>query len=397
MKLSLHIGTTKTGTTSCQQWFAENREILREQGVIYPTSLGDVNHRSLMIYARDTNKPDKSFARRKIKTSADHKAFREKLRNRFAAEIGQHKAARHWVISNEHLHSKITTLAMIRRVKAFLEPHFESITVYLHLRPQVDLLVSGASQRARLGQIVSLKTLTRPAVSENSAYFNYEQIADRWSRVFGRENLHLVPFRKFPNIAEYLAGEIGIERDKTSVIPHHNEALDWRSMGLVNALGQGGAELGHLGKTLFLDQLPMSEKLQIGQDLARQIQSRFTNSNTRLAALHPEITLDELTPDWARYDAEPNVYKLEDTCEFSEPLVYLINHYRQELRLERGRALLAEAELAIMTQKEAAQEKLSQATTALQFRHCLPELQERRKKLQTRRDGLQGRITAPPA
>ena len=33
MKLALHIGTPKTGTTTLQRWFAQNRTALQAQGV----------------------------------------------------------------------------------------------------------------------------------------------------------------------------------------------------------------------------------------------------------------------------------------------------------------------------------------------------------------------------
>jgi hypothetical protein len=36
MKLILHIGTHKTGTTSLQAWLANNREALAANGVSYP-------------------------------------------------------------------------------------------------------------------------------------------------------------------------------------------------------------------------------------------------------------------------------------------------------------------------------------------------------------------------
>lgn len=392
MKLSLHIGTPKTGTTSCQRWFAKNRDKLRAQGVIYPQSLGAVNHRSLTVYGQGFGTPDPSFQRRQIKTAGDHSAYREHLRAEFAAEVQEHPSAHRWVISNEHLFSKIKTIEAITRVRDFLTPHFEEITVYLHLRPQVDLLVSGASQQARLGRVVSLKTLTRPAVSDSSAYFNYDQAATRWASVFGMENLRLVPFKKHPSITEYLQNTLGINREDTTPVPHINEALGWQAMEMVNGLGAQTAQLGNLTNSLFLNQLPKGERLQIGLTVAEKIQARFTDSNTRLAARHPEITLADLTPDWSRFDTPANASRLSDDAKYSEQLAYVITRYRQELRLEQARAALAETEWMLLARDEKAQNKFRQLTRALKFQNCLPELAERREELMAQKEALKTRL-----
>ena len=76
MKLILHIGTAKTGTTTLQHWFASNRESLQAQGIYYPKSLGKVNHRALSIFAMNPERPDDSFYRNKIFSVADHQIFK---------------------------------------------------------------------------------------------------------------------------------------------------------------------------------------------------------------------------------------------------------------------------------------------------------------------------------
>ncbi|WP_069301072.1 hypothetical protein [Neptunicoccus sediminis] len=389
MKLALHIGTTKTGTTSCQHWFAGNREALAQQGVIYPESLGEVNHRKLMVYGRDSDKPDEAFRRNGVHTKDDHAAFRKTLEAEFAAEVAAHPQARHWVISNEHLHSKITTVRMIRRVRDFLAPHFTEITVYLHLRPQVDLLVSGASQRARLGKPVTPAALTRKSVSENSAYFNYDQIVSRWEEVFGAEHLRIVPFLRQSSITAHLAEEIGIDRSGLNAVPHHNEAIDWRTMGLVNALGEHRTELGNLTAALDLRNIPVEESLQIGLTMAQEVQERFNRSNARLVKRRDDLEAGDLIPDWSRYDEVPNIYRLDDSALFGAQLAHVLTHYRQGLALERARALLAEAALDFAEKrKNIAREKLEQARATLELKAPQDKYTPELATLQARADEL---------
>ena len=64
MKLILHIGTAKTGTTTLQHWFASNRESLQVQGIYYPNSLGKVNHRKLSLFAINRVTSDRYFQKK---------------------------------------------------------------------------------------------------------------------------------------------------------------------------------------------------------------------------------------------------------------------------------------------------------------------------------------------
>lgn len=386
MKLALHIGTPKTGTTSCQRWFAENRDRLCTQGVIYPRTPGEINHRHLTLYAQNSDKLNENFHRLGIHTAQDHDNFRHRLRTDLEAEIQQNPQAHQWVMSNEHLYSQIRTIEMIARLKDFLDPYFDQISIYAHLRPQVDLLVSNASQRARMGQEVSIQTLTRPGVSDTSAYFNYNMTLKRWVHVFGLDRVHLVPFRQHPDITVYLTEQLNIARAGMPLPIRVNESLGWRSMALVNGLGVQAADVGDLPQNLFLEQMPGGDRLQIGLELAREIQGRFTNSNTALTQRHRDISLADITPDWSRYDAPPNVQNLMGEAAFSEQMAYVVKRYRQELRLERARGLLAETELLQHQRKPEAIEKLTQARRMLHFQDRLPA------DLQPWHDDLQNRL-----
>jgi len=394
MKLALHIGTPKTGTTSCQRWFSQNRDVLRGQGIIYSRSLGEYSHRALAVYAQNPNKANRSFAHFGINTPQDHADFRRQLAEKFGQEIAQHDQARHWVISSEHLFSNITKPEMIQQVRDFLQPYFAEITVFLHLRPQVDLLVSGASQRARMGRAVTPQILTRPAVSDQSAYFNYNSITKKWADVFGIENLKIIPFRKQPDMAQTLITHLGACRDGTTAPLRTNEALGWQTMALVNALGDAAASVKPLHKSLFLDQQPKGERLQIGMEMARKIQARFQQSNAMLCQRHPDIAPQDLEPDWHHYDAPANVYNLNEETGFSKQFAYVIARYQQELRLAKAKTLLAETALLLHKGETGGQAKLVQVQALLRMPDILAELHSDQQDMLARKDNLQKQISA---
>ena len=51
MKLLIHIGTPKTGTTSIQAFLSSNRELQMANGFHYSRSLGEKNQRRIAIYS----------------------------------------------------------------------------------------------------------------------------------------------------------------------------------------------------------------------------------------------------------------------------------------------------------------------------------------------------------
>jgi hypothetical protein len=88
------------------------------------------------------------------------------------------------IFSSEHCHSRLVTVASIERLRSLLTEHFSSFRVVVYLRRQDELALSFLSTRLRNGQD-PLALLPPP--NQNSAYFDYGGLVDRWATVFGRE------------------------------------------------------------------------------------------------------------------------------------------------------------------------------------------------------------------
>lgn len=363
MKLALHIGTARTGTTSFQAWCAANRAALGEQGICYPLTPGAENHRKLMAYAIDTGKADSGLNRFAVKTLDDHERFRSQMRSDLAREVEASRNAGHriWLMSTEHLHSKITTTAMMARLHALLKPHFDQITVYIHLRPQVDLLLSNATQRARSGRAVTRAELTRPSVSANSSYFNYNKIVGYWEDVFGAQNIALVPYRSHPDITAVMIDRLQIDAGPLTKPERLNRGLDWRSIQLANAVQAGFAALDLADlPDLHLDDLPGHDRVQLGRALAEEVQGRFDASNGKLAKRRSDITLEELNPDWSQHDEAGNIHLVEAPCLYGLQLAQMVRRLAQDRAMERWRRFITEGRIAALTGDVTALEKAKQ-------------------------------------
>ncbi len=183
MRAILHIGTEKTGSTAIQYRLAAAREELLTHGFAYSRVAavvdGGANHVALYRYALEL---EAELARATAKRGEVPRPLPQAL----AQEVASLKGRAHTLIlSNEHLHSRVTTPEGVARIRALLEENFESVTVVVYLRRQDDLAVSRYSTSLRVGRPASLSLLDE--AKRTPLYFDYEALLARWSGAFGRQ------------------------------------------------------------------------------------------------------------------------------------------------------------------------------------------------------------------
>ena len=188
--LILHIGSAKTGTTSIQHFLAHNRQALLERGFVVPTFLGvGPNHRWLPLLAQDGGTVDGFATRQGLHTSP------QRLRDRLAAkrmELEQAAAATAdttWIISSEQLHSRLSTVDLLR-LRRLLEPLFAEIRVVVYVRQPLSTAISAWSTRTRSGRVA-------PGLEPPQSFAplcDHAVPLRRWRQVFGRERLQVRRF-----------------------------------------------------------------------------------------------------------------------------------------------------------------------------------------------------------
>jgi len=167
MKLVLHIGSGKTGTTSIQNFFVRNAKELSEKGVLYPVSksvapnhillpAGFVRENSIPIphnrfYLDNFNKYKEDFSR--FMQALDHDI--EKQRPDVL------------VLSAEQLFRDFSAVSALD-FSALLQPYFDEITVVAYVRDPVSDYASRISQKVRTGSL-----MFPPAVREVRSVLEY--------------------------------------------------------------------------------------------------------------------------------------------------------------------------------------------------------------------------------
>ena len=338
MKLVLHIGTEKTGTTSLQRWVIRNREALIGEGSWPCEALGLPDNRALAVMARKGDDPEDGFYRFGIHSPEQHAAFVERTRHALAEEVraASDAGARVFLISNEHLQSRLYSQEMVDRVAEEVKRLFDDIEVICVLRPQIDAVLSLASTEARVGMKVNRRRFewVDPAVH----YFNYLGLLQRWAGPFGAERVLPIPFRRQPNIVAFFRSYFKLKRDDYVTLPRSNQGLDYRAVAFSNILDLHVFQsegVVNPNRTIFFDDLPMEESLTLSRDFAQELHARFVAGNAAIAAAWPSITAEDLTPDWSRYP-EVGTVDLLDTCDIGPVMRYVVQRLNAELHIARA-------------------------------------------------------------
>ncbi|MFM7265374.1 MAG: hypothetical protein ACKOZW_07250 [Cyanobium sp.] len=188
--LILHIGSAKTGTTSIQQFLAQNREALLARRVVVPSFLGvGPNHRWLHLLAQDGGTVDGFMTRQGLHASP------ERLRQALAAKRMELEQAASvtpdtsWIISSEHLHARLSTVDLMR-LRRLLEPLFAEIRVVVYVRQAMPTAISAWSTRSRGGRVM-------PGLEPPQSFArlcDHAAPLHRWQQVFGRQRLQVRRF-----------------------------------------------------------------------------------------------------------------------------------------------------------------------------------------------------------
>lgn len=249
MRIYLHIGTHKTGTTSLQFAFTQNRDALAAAGLLYPISGRPAKadgqgiwpqHNSLAwAFTRPEDEPPDFWLR--LRTELD--------------EATQDIA----VLSSETL-SLLRDPEHLSGLRAQLNPHEVKVVVYL--RRQDELL--HALYSTHVMQYLEARDIDsfRRALPEQRGHeLDYELMLSRWEDAFGREAMIVRPYERSQllhgDLVQDFAAQIGFELPEELAEPDENDLVN-RSfpknvldfMLRLQRAGESKYELGQL-RSLF--------------------------------------------------------------------------------------------------------------------------------------------------
>ena len=185
MRAVVHIGCIKTGTSSIQSFLFNNRELLLEQGCLYPQCLvhpvhsrtrGIVNHNVLSLHLGNNWPGD----------------FLNPLRAELRAS-----GCRLLLISGEIFSSDFKTPEQLLRLRGFLQAlECDDISIMVWLRECGAMFSSMCSQWLRNGCCEWVHALPPQSNPKFRFIMDYRSLLQRWAGVFGRKALQVRLFER---------------------------------------------------------------------------------------------------------------------------------------------------------------------------------------------------------
>ena len=161
---------------------ARRRKQLQYASVLYPKSLGRVNHEASAVFAAEFQP---GFTQRKapgVNDEAALAAYREKLKEELDREREQSRCEK-LIVSNEHLFEKVRTPEQAQRVCNLVGVNLSSIRVVVYLRPQPDMAAAVYAELLRMGSAPKYDNFLKQQRTRD--LLNYEEGIDAWAQVLG--------------------------------------------------------------------------------------------------------------------------------------------------------------------------------------------------------------------
>lgn len=145
MRIILHIGTHKTGTSSIQNVCHKMRTTLMEQGILYPT-ITPYNRHSILVTPYVEKLP-REFARHFNKNKALGNTFANRMWKEIKNEISENIELHTIILSSEHFANVVDVSGFLDQVHN-IAPNCE-IDILCYLRRPDDRYLSGIQQKLK--------------------------------------------------------------------------------------------------------------------------------------------------------------------------------------------------------------------------------------------------------
>ena len=205
-KLTIHIGTEKTGTTSIQTFLEINQIALQKQDISCPNSLryaNTFNHRlaAVISYSDKRNDDNTKFL---FNSLDQRKKHINNIINALKVEISNNPC-RNWIISSEHLQSRLRTKEEIFRLKNIFSHFFDEIKILIYIREPIETAASWWSTTIKGKGIIN--KLPNPKHPYIKHLCDHENTIKLWSSVFKRENIILGLYENKLKTEHYLLND----------------------------------------------------------------------------------------------------------------------------------------------------------------------------------------------
>jgi hypothetical protein len=296
----------KTGTTTLQSSLHAGREALRDQGWIYATfSRGRQAGSILRLLLPESRFKDMP----QLSRINPHEVY-SSVQSFLEANVSHNL-----LVSSEHFGARLTNTSEIEGLRNLFAPFCDSPQIVCYFREQASAIVSMYSQSVKATCTETLDSfLDRRVASGRNLLFN--EVAGKWSAVFGIENCHFRLYRKDSDwsVLEDFSSLLGLGDPQVLDDLYSNKSLSSReieALRFVNSLLP--ARFAHPATSKVSRKLKrIAQKLasrgqswspiQISREQKEKVQNAFRESNLEFFRIYKPsgfLSLDDAWSLWA--------------------------------------------------------------------------------------------------
>lgn len=288
----LHIGLEKTGTTSLQFLFRENRARLLQSRFLVSESSSSGNNYHLAIASYSTFRADGLTRQLGINNQADLDRFRKNAFSKLAAEIADSNPET-LLLSSEHFQSRLTSIADITLLKNSLEAAgCRNFKVLVYLRDPLKIAMSHHGMAIKKGVHVT-GDFYRPDHKRISHIIDSRQTLANWSAVFGAD---LLEARLYPEgqSSEVLIGDFlaacGLSADQLDLSKQEvrNVNLSAAALRTLNAMNGESNRIAKLAEDRWLfnrlEQVHPGRGLTPSSETVALFERHFAEAHAQIAS-----------------------------------------------------------------------------------------------------------------
>ncbi len=249
----LHIGTPKTGTSIIQSHLAQNREVLRDMGYLYPITISadeklyrTYESHHLLTYSIAGWEPFNRYEPETFFEMAEETAAKHSLKTLLLSAENTYWLPRQ-IVGRELPDEQVfwdEKRQYVEKIAKYLEPYETDIIVYL--RRQDRWIESWFNQQVKNGN--ALISSMEGFIEHHRWLIDYEKLLGIWGDVFGKDRIKVRVYEK-----QQLPGGLFADYCKVVGIENH-EDLPLRKPARYNAqLNRDALEFMNICNSLELD------------------------------------------------------------------------------------------------------------------------------------------------
>ena len=198
MKVILHIGVEKTGTTSIQNFLAINFAALRSHNIFfYGGRLLPNKRQSTELVLASVEKPGSNFAKLRNTGISD---FRKRVRSEIKSVIdfAEKNGVTQLLFSSEHMSSRMRAIEEVEVLRS-LFPKNLSFEIVVYCRRQDELYLGTLAEGIKAGTVIQEPLDKEIQLGDgfySRNYYDYNKLLSMWSEIFGKQNIKVYTFEK---------------------------------------------------------------------------------------------------------------------------------------------------------------------------------------------------------